>query len=126
LLGRESATAVESRHGTLWQRKCVAGYELTSASAGTSPLERFAAVEDDLSVDGEFLEPPALDLDRLRADEPDRGDIGVGDLLVGDEAADDGPVVGLGYAPTAVPSPFEGTEKRASRYRSRPAPGADC
>ncbi len=60
------------------------------------PLERLAAVEDDFLVDREFLEPPTLHLDRIWADEPDRSDEGVGDVLVGDEAADDGPVIGLG------------------------------
>ncbi len=36
------------------------------------PLERLAAVEDDFLVDREFLEPPARDLERIRADEPER------------------------------------------------------
>ncbi len=75
---------------------CLAGYPPTSAPAVTSPLERLAAVEDDFLVDREFLEPPTLHLGRIRADEPDRSDEGIGDVLVGDEAADDGPVIGLG------------------------------
>ena len=66
------------------------------ASVAGPPLEGFAQIDNDFSVDRELLEPPALDLGPLRANEPHRRDIGIDVVLVGYEAADDSPVVGLG------------------------------
>ena len=60
-----------------------------------SSLEWAAPIEDEFSVDREFLEPPALYLDKIRANEPDCGYISVGDILVSYKATHNGPVIGL-------------------------------
>ena len=60
------------------------------------PLERSATIEDDRFVDRKFFKLPTRHLVKFRANESDRGHIGVGRILIGDEATDNGPVVGIG------------------------------
>ncbi len=67
----------------------------TFAPVGEPSLEWVAPIEDDFSVDREFLKPPTLYLDKIRANEPDRSYICVGGILVRYKATHNGPVIGL-------------------------------
>ena len=67
----------------------------TFGPVGESSLEWFAPIKDDFSVDRKFLKPPTLYLGKIRANEPDRGYICVGGILVRHKATDNGPVIGL-------------------------------
>ncbi len=62
---------------------------------GAPPLEGLAPIKGDFSVDRKFLKPPAFDLGRVGANEPDRSYIGAGGVPVGDEATHQGPVIRL-------------------------------
>ena len=59
-------------------------------------LKRPAEAEDDLAVKRQFLQLPTGDLGCVQADEPKRGDILVGRVLIGNEAANHRPIVCFG------------------------------